>query len=186
MSAPKILVISNTPFFGGGEAFIVDTLVHLREPLYYLVRNTTLADSLPADRVFRFSKTSFAGQLSEVRRVIAGLDPDCVIFNGGRTLFFVPWVRAKRKILYRHTTNQCIGNRLKRLIYDLSLHVCYSRADAVVHVSEFARREQKLFKDKAVCIHHGVVPLPYEPKSGSGPVRFLFLGRTERTKALKS
>ena len=87
MSAPKILVISNTPFFGGGEAFIVDTLVHLREPLYYLVRNTTLADSLPADRVFRFSKTSFAGQLSEVRRVIAGLDPDCVIFNGGRTLF---------------------------------------------------------------------------------------------------
>ena len=112
MSAPKILVISNTPFFGGGEAFIVDTLVHLREPLYYLVRNTTLADSLPADRVFRFSKTSFAGQLSEVRRVIAGLDPDCVIFNGGRTLFFVPWVRAKRKILYRHTTNQCIGNRL--------------------------------------------------------------------------
>lgn len=185
MSAPKILVISNTPFFGGGEAFIVDTLVHLREPLYYLVRNTTLADSLPADRVFRFSKTSFAGQLSEVRRVIAGLDPDCVIFNGGRTLFFVPWVRAKRKILYRHTTNQCIGNRLKRLIYDLSLHVCYSRADAVVHVSEFARREQKLFKDKAVCIHHGVVPLPYEPKSGSGPVRFLFLGRTEPDKGIE-
>ena len=68
---------------------------------------------------------------------------------------------------------------------DLSLHVCYSRADAVVHVSEFARREQKLFKDKAVCIHHGVVPLPYEPKSGSGPVRFLFLGRTEPDKGIE-
>lgn len=184
MSAKKILIISNTPFYGGGEQFIVSTLSILPETNYYLVNNDTLVNKLPARQVFRFTQHSFIGQIKEVHRLKSQLHPDCIIFNGGSTLFFAPFIRNKHKILYRHTTNLCIKNKLKRVLYNILLHISYLFAKTIVHVSKSAYNEQKLFKQKAKFIYHGITPLPYRFKQINKPIKFLFVGRTEPDKGI--
>ncbi len=184
MSTKKILVISNTPFFGGGEQFIVSTLSLLPNINYYIVNNDTLAGNLPSKQVFRFSRHTFIGQLKEVRRINNQIRPDCIIFNGGNSLFWAPFIHCGHKILYRHTTNLCINNTLKRLIYNILLHISYLFADIIVHVSKAAYKEQILFKRKATVIYHGINPISYRFKSIESPIKFLFVGRTEPDKGI--
>jgi candidate alpha-glycosyltransferase; glycosyltransferase family 4 len=181
----KVLVVSTTPFFGGGEAFIVNTLSKINRDIYYLVRCNELLNFLPSSKVKSLASDSLVGQIKEVNRYAKEIQADCVLLNGGSSIYFTPFIGCRSKIIYRHTTNYSVSNIFKRFLYIFLLHVCYAFANCIVHVSAFSLGEQKLFLRKACYIHHGVkMDIPYHKKPGEGPVRFLFVGRTEAAKGI--
>ena len=181
----KVLVVSTTPFFGGGEAFIVNTLSRINRDIYYLVRCKELFDYLPSSKMKFLASDSLVGQIKEVNNYTKEIKADCVLLNGGSSIYFTPFINCGLKIIYRHTTNYSVSNILKRCLYVFLLHICYAFANRIVHVSSFSLNEQKLFLRKACFIHHGVkMNIPYHKKPGEGPIRFLFVGRTEAAKGI--
>ena len=180
----KILVISTTPFYGGGESFVANTLSCISENMAYYVSCKELFDRLGKHEVYKFNKTSILGQINEVNHFLKNnKDIDCVLFNGGNTIFFVPFVWNVRKIFYRHTTNMNISNCSKRIVYILLWHICYFFCDKIIHVSSYSLKEQKFFLSKAICIHHGVV-LDTPRKIRKDVHSFLYVGRLDKSKGI--
>lgn len=186
----KILVVSNAPFFGGGEQFVLSVLTQLADNTYFMVYDSILAAELPKNRQERFSSDSFWKQKKQLRRFLKeNRDFDTIILNGGSTIFFAPFIRSTKHklIIYRHTTNESIRNSLKRLIYCLLLHISYAYAEKVIHVSEHSKKQQKFFKKKATTIHNGVAPIDSSSKyqnTPKKPLNILYLGRTEPSKGI--
>ena len=180
----KILIVSNNPFYGGGEVFILETISKLKNfNIYYLVKNDELYDALPKGRKNKFYKNTFWGQIKEMNGIIQMLSVSVVIFNGGSTLFFTLFVPSVKKILYRHTTNKSISI-FKRWLYIPLLHFCYMVADKIIHVSQYSLSEQKLAKQKATYIHHGIYVLPYKSHEAKLPLNVLFVGRIDCSKGI--
>jgi glycosyltransferase involved in cell wall biosynthesis len=192
----NILIVSNVPTFGGGEYYISEVLSILEryEDVQYLVKSQILFDKLAKNRskVFSFSSNTFFGQLSEVKRIVKVEQPDIVLLNGGRALFFALFLLRRNILTIRHSTNRyavCrVPNRfiqlLYRTLYACLLHAAYFFSDAVVHVSNYSMKEQRLFKKKAVCIHNGLPDVASPERKVKLPVRFLFLGRTDTSKGI--
>ena len=49
MTKKNILVVSNSPFLGGGEVFVAKILSNIQEP-FFLVRNEKLYDLLDTEK----------------------------------------------------------------------------------------------------------------------------------------
>ena len=100
----RILIVSNTPFFGSGEQFIVSILSSL-ENAYFIVLNPYLYSKLPNSKKVLFSSKHQRIQLKQIKGMIKKWDIDIVLLNGGRSIFFTPFLGDVKKIIYRHTTN---------------------------------------------------------------------------------
>lgn len=72
----------------------------------------------------------------------------------------------------------------KRLAYIIILHVCYKHADFIIHVSEFALKEQKFFRNKADFVYHGVHKFFCKKNGICYPIKFLYVGRIEKSKGV--
>ncbi len=181
----NILIVSTTPFFGGGENFVSSVLAKI-DGACFLVRDSTLASRLAADRCMQFSSDNIWVQYREIRQALRIFQPKIVIFNGGRSMYFTLLFRKPYRIVYRHTTNQSVLRGLKRWIYIVLLHLCYAAADKVIHVSKFALQQQKCCRKKAVAIHNGLPEILQTKirREIKGPLRVLFVGRLERAKGL--
>ena len=182
----KLLIISVSTFYGGGESFITNTLTSLQNyfDVYYIVRDGTLYDFLPKNKRYKFKNNSFINQINEVKEIINKLSISITILNGGRTLFFTPFLKNKTKnIMYVHSTNKSVPV-IKRLIYILLIHYCYIFANKVIHVSDYSKNQQKIVNKNSIRIYNGVDILPYKERSFSLPLRFLFLGRTGKSKGI--
>lgn len=180
----KVLIISTTPFYGGGESFIVKTLDKIANNNVYFVNNVDLCEKLEGKEVSMFKSQIIASQILEINSYLRKhKEIKNVIFNGGNTVFFLPFVQADNKIYYRHTTNMCIENIFRRFFFILMWNFCYFFADRIIHVSNYSLNEQKLFRSKALCIYHGVDnDVPYIERSSVKS--FLYVGRLDRTKGI--
>ena len=180
----KVLVISTTPFYGGGESFIVNTLDKVSKSNVYFVNNQPLYNKLNKRCAIMFKSRNILSQIIEVRTFLRlHNDINNVIFNGGNTIFFIPFIYAGNKIFYRHTTNKCIENKYRRLLYIILWNLCYLFADKIVHVSNYSLHEQKLACSKALCIHHGIdVSIPYIERDSVKKI--LFVGRLDKAKGI--
>jgi glycosyltransferase involved in cell wall biosynthesis len=196
MFSKKILIISNNPVFGGGEYYISEILSILEqyEDVQYLVKDQILFDKLNKNsrKIFSFSSNTFFAQLKELKKVIKIEQPYIVLLNGGRTLFFAPFLSKSKIIVIRHSTNRYAVCRipsafiqfLYRTLYICLLHIVYFFPDIIIHVSNYSMKEQKLFKNKAVCIRNGLHDVVIDEKREKLPIRFLFLGRTDISKGI--
>ncbi|MDR1022897.1 MAG: glycosyltransferase family 4 protein [Prevotellaceae bacterium] len=193
----KILIIGNGLCYGGAEYYISDILSRLSGDfdILYLVADKTLMEKLQSTggKVAAFSTHTFVRQMQEVRSAIRREKPDIALLNGGNGIFFTPFLRGVKKIIVRHSTNRVAVCRvpnnnffqlLYRTLYVCLLHAAYFFSDAVVHVSNYSMKEQKLFRRRAVCIHNGLPDAVSPERKVKLPVRFLFLGRIETFKGI--
>jgi glycosyltransferase involved in cell wall biosynthesis len=162
--------------------------------VFYLVADKILAEKLMSNnsKVAIFSTHTFVNQIKETRIMLLQEKPDIVLFNGGNAILFPPFLQNKqiKKVTIRHSTN-CYAvcrvpniQRLYRNLYSCLLHIAYFFCDAVIHVSEYSMKEQKLFRKKAICIYNGLPDIIVSERKLRAPVRFLFLGRTDTSKGI--
>lgn len=182
-----IIVISSTPFWGGAETFILNTLARLSKfyNIYYIVNNNGLAKKLPVGSTFLFKKKSYFQRVLEVKRLAKKVSADILMFNGSNIVYSLPLFWGYNKIYYRHTTNLYVP-RSRRWLFRLIMRIVYMSADLSIHVSEYSLSEQSV--GKGLCIHNGIQTLDFLNRREIGkrkPVKFLFCGRLEIAKGIR-
>ena len=180
----NILVISDSPFFGGGEIFILKVLQKI-PGTFFIVLCDELYHNLPNDRSVLFSSTNKFLQYKEIKGIVRKYSIDTLILNGGRTIIFAPFFPKCKVVIYRHTTNESVHPRLKRVLSIFILHFCYIYANKVVHVSNFSKREQKICKKKAEIVYNGVSYSPKVERVYYSPLKLLFLARLDKSKGIE-
>lgn len=182
----KILIVSNVPFWGGGENFIAETLSRLSAffDLRYIVLNEQLYNVLPITERFKFRKQRLWGQFRELLEIKKRENPDLILFNGGSIFYFMPFISCK-KVLYRHSTDK-YAPFLLRWFYKIIMNTVYYFADMTIHVSEYSRREQRLNKGKSICIHNGIkIGPPIVKEKISLPLKIVYCSRLEESKGIR-
>lgn len=182
----KILIVSNVPFWGGGENFIAETLSRLSVyfDLRYIVLNEQLYNILPKEERFRFRNKRLWGQYRELIEIKKREKPDLILFNGGSIFYFLPFICC-RKVLYRHSTDKYAPS-LWRWLYKIVMNIAYYFADMTIHVSEYSRSEQLLNKDKSICIHNGIeLTKPIKRSDVHSPLKILYCSRLEESKGIR-
>ena len=181
----KILWVSTCPFVGGGEQFLVNTLLPLADEfeLMGLAATDWLSHEMPDTRLFQHN--GFWGRIREVNALVKEQKPDIVLLNGGSALYMAPFLPGKR-VLIRHTTDEAVTAGPKRWLYRAVMGTVYKAATRVVHVSQYALTQQRVATEKGIAILNGVVPLPERSDFfiGGRPLRLLYCGRMEREKGV--
>lgn len=183
----RILVVSNSLIYGGGETFIVNTLRPLSTfyEMFFLVYNNKLYEQLP--NAILMKSVNLIKQLSEITNVTQDFQPDLIIYNGGSTLFLSIFVRFP-KLLLRHTTNEYVRGFMKPIFYNWVLHIAYAKADKIVHVSNYSAEQQRMFNYKKETIYNGTNLAT--PKKifydGKRPLRLLFCARIDPSKGIET
>lgn len=180
----KILIISSTEFFGGGEQFIANTLSQLEKEfeVKFLINNDILESKLSTQNAVRFSSNSKFAQLIQIKQLIKRWEPELLVFNGSNISYFAPLFTSVKKVYFRHTTNNAVP-LYKRWLYEILMNVLYRTLDMTIHVSKYSLSEQH-FGNK-VCIHNGIHILPFEGKKRvSLPLSILYCGRLEKAKGI--
>ena len=181
----KVLVVSNNPFYGGGEAFIVSTLLPLQDTfkMLFLVRNAELSDQLPEKTLLE--SNTLVGQRSELSACLRKFQPDLVVYNGGSTLFLSLCFSAP-SLLIRHTTDDCVEGSLRRFFYKIGLHSAFALSHHTVHVSAYSATQQHIARNRMTVIHNGGIKRPDRASwyDGQRPLRALYCGRLVRGKGL--
>lgn len=181
----RTLIVSNTSFFGGGETFVESVLSQLKD-VCFIVRSYTLYERLDQTKTIVFKSDNRAEQLCEIKEAVKTFNADTVILNGGSTIYFAPFLRNIKVVIFRHSTNRAAGGIFKQIIYSTILHCCYAFATKIIHVSDFSRREQKLFTKRAITIHNGVMDThPERYRISERRLRLLYLGRVDESKGIK-
>lgn len=181
----KILIISSTPFFGGAEQFVVNTLSRLKRyySVYYLVANDDLRCQLPKENTYQFNSASIFLKISEITEVAKKINPDLLLFNGSNIAYTLPFFRGYKKIYYRHTTNLYVP-KLRRWLFEIIMNWLYRNANLTIHVSKYSLSEQK--KGNGTYIHNGIMPVTdkYESNGRIEPLKVLFCSRLEKAKGI--
>jgi glycosyltransferase involved in cell wall biosynthesis len=185
----KILIVSFTPFFGGGESFIVSILSKISNNLFYIVANEHLYTILKNNNKYLLKPGSFLSRIRLVKKYIYDNHIDIVILNGGSALFAAPFLNQIPTIGIRHTLNSCIP-LTKKWYYIILLHIAYYSFDVIVHVSNKSRREQLLFNKKSITIYNGVeikstdTDKKLSRARKNDALRFIFIGRVSKDKGV--
>lgn len=113
MFRKRLLIVSATSFYGGGESFVVNTLTKLSSEydLYYIVQNDYLYSLLLKENanVFYFKKGGLMQILMDVQHVIDNISPDITILNGGRSIYMTPFLkRTKKNYLSSYNKQLCV------------------------------------------------------------------------------
>lgn len=183
----KIVWISTCPFVGGGEKFVVNTLLPLADDfqLVGLAATDWLCQQMPETRLFH--QGNLWGQIVQARNLVRAEKPDLVVLNGGSALYMAPFLKAKT-VLIRHTTDEYVTAGAKRWLYQRIMGRSYRAATQVAHVSRYALSQQRVAVEKGRAILNGVYPLPERSEFyiGNRPLRLLYCGRMEPEKGVQA
>ena len=183
----KILWIDLATGFGGQEKFVVEiSKIFARDhsfEIYVLTLNETLYLNLrnSINCFFYQDKFSILKTIKRINLITNKVNPDCIFFNGNRSVFFLPFVLHKRKIAYLHSNKYFIPNILKRTISLLLLNFSYIFARKVIHVSKLSSNDVFWFnRYKLDIIYNGVDVNLYRPSlilESNAKLIVAFIGR---------
>ena len=195
----KILVVSNTPFWGGGEAYCAKLVEMLSEryEVGAVVANSRLGQLLYSISVptWKLYAEKHAGNLRRylyaafnLARAIREFKPDVVHLNGQSETYFasIPrWFQIPITST-RHTNFDDRVSRLKRFLATRNLQII----ERTVCVSSLLMRQLSNVVDeqRLIAIPNWLdslpVPLPYGQRSPGKPFRLLYVGRIVRDKGI--
>jgi glycosyltransferase involved in cell wall biosynthesis len=90
-----------------------------------------------------------------------------IIFNGGRAIYLIPFIKHENKIAYRHSTFRFVTNLFKKLIMIFSSILSFCFAQRIVLLFENAKNEIKVFRNKITIINNGIDVCSYSKKDYS-------------------
>jgi glycosyltransferase involved in cell wall biosynthesis len=175
----RILIVSFTSIFGGGETFIINILSKVTENLYYLVACEQLYKTLESNNKYLLMERVFTKRIKVIKDLIRNKHIDIVVLNGGSALYAAPFLNHVRKVSIRHTLNAYYSYSY----FFILLHIAYFASDRVIHVSNISKKEQLLFRNKAVVIYNGV-KIKEKHIVHNDIMKFLFIGRLDRSKGV--
>ena len=195
----RVLMVSMTPFFGGGEAFCVK-LAKVLEGRYELgaaIADPHLSELLgllgipvwALSRVLlRVPVARYPGAALVIARAIREFKPDVVHLNGQSENYFarIPWSLGVPAISIRHTNFDASVSSFKRYLAARSLRAI----EKTVCVSSMLKQQLSGVVDerKLTVIQNWIDPLPqastYIPPKAGEPFRLLYVGRLVRDKGI--
>jgi glycosyltransferase involved in cell wall biosynthesis len=196
---PRVLLVSATAFFGGGEVHYVKLarLLMERYEVAAIVCDNRLGDELEAGgvRVWRLNvqpeasrPRKFWALLWLSIRAVWGYKPRVVHLNGGLELYLAPVIKSLRTplIVTYHTVESSRQAGIKRRLLTLSLRcaetvICISRAVQLQLQQVFGIR-------RTIVLSNWLDPMP-QPSPRRAPVkdrplRILYVGRVEPAKGI--
>lgn len=153
----KIAILDLNPFFGGGQKFLLTLQKNLsnRDAYHYLVKDKNTFEQLSGSSKYLIEEDNFLSQIKKINNFIVSHDIEIVIFNGNRPIYFLPFIKVKKKIAYKHTSNNAFSG-YKRFLGHVLLNFCYLFSDKIVILYEDARKEVLVNKGKVRVINNGV------------------------------
>lgn len=77
----------------------MNTLSRINRDIYYLVRCKELYNHLPSSKMKFLASDSLVGQIKEVNNYAKEIKADCVLLNGGSSIYFTPFINCGLKII---------------------------------------------------------------------------------------
>ena len=184
--AKNIAILDLNPFFGGGQKFLLMLQKYLsnRDNYYFLVKDKSTYEILNGEKKLFIKEDSFFSQIKIVNDFISLHNIEIVIFNGNRPIYFVPFIKVKKKIAYKHTSNNAFQS-YKRLLGHFILNSCYLFCDRIVLLYDNAKKEVFWSNNKVRIINNGVeLPSILEKKTSSPIVNILCISRLDSNKGI--
>lgn len=182
----KVAILDLNPFFGGGQKFILTVQKNLSnlDNYYFLVRDKSTFDQLIGDNKIYLSDDFFYSQIKTINNFISANNIDIVIFNGNRPIYFSPFIKVKKKIAYKHTSNNAFQT-FKKHIGHFALNFSYLFCHKIVLLYDEARTEVLWSKNKIKIINNGVDPsLLIRKQKDSRKIKFLCVSRLDSNKGI--
>src|ERR1700743_1456298 len=184
-----ILMVSVTPFKGGGETHDAKLaqLLAERYELQAVVSNPWLKDQMVnlGIPVTRIRSTGLMGRYALFALVFLKhcllSRPAAAHLNGQGEAYFSPLFKlfGIKTVIARHTPLNIVNNWIKRIV----VSVCYRLADKVICVSSVVRRDMEniIHHDRIITISNWLMDeefsCPRQFRATSEPFRLLFVGR---------
>jgi glycosyltransferase involved in cell wall biosynthesis len=182
----KVAILDLTPFFGGGQKFLLTIQKHLsnKDNYYFLVKDQSTFDQLQGENKYLIKEDNFLLQIKRINSLILLHDIEIVIFNGNRPIYFSPFIKVKNKIAYKHTSNNAF-QFYKRQLGHLILNLCYLCCDRIVLLYDNAKNEVFWNKKKIRIINNGVESFNFiEHKYRSSILNVLCISRLDSNKGI--
>lgn len=176
----KILVVSLTNFYGGGENFIATHLQNINDiDFFYNIASEQLFEQLLTKNKCLLSNTSLIKLSKQIKKIVKQNQIEVIILNGGRSLFLAPLLHKELPCVgIRHTLNSYVnGFLLYKSFYIFLLNLSYCFMHKVVHVSQKSKSEQFFAKRNSLVIYNGVDAKTPKENHFSDKTVFLFAGR---------
>jgi len=188
----KILIVDLTPFFGGGQRFVMALATAFQQTdveLYSVVKCKQLYDILPDNTSYILGTEGMLGKIRIINEQIKLRSIDKVILNGNAVIYLAPFIRCKNKIAYKHTSNNAFFG-IRRLLGPLLLNLSYLFCHHIVLLYNAAQKEVFSFnRIKVNIIHNGIsIKKKHIPDNKTVfPKKIIFgvLSRVEANKGLE-
>jgi glycosyltransferase involved in cell wall biosynthesis len=196
MKYKRVLLVSTTPFLGGGEVFCRHfvKLLQSRFQLSAIVHSSDLHSQLeqmiPVRLIHSDTKSSTWMRYAQTAKILceelSSNGPAIVILNGQGEAYLAPILLAYRspKIIIRHTSLDLESGRLKQFVYRQNARL----VNCVVSVAEHIQVAQKHFlsHEKNVFVPNWVPQSAVKtPRQSQGStLRVVYSGRLVKEKGL--
>ncbi|MGJ1242316.1 glycosyltransferase family 4 protein [Sphingobacterium siyangense] len=155
----KILIVDLTPFFGGGQRFVLslaDAFPQTDVALYSIVKCKQLYDILPKNTSYFLGTEGKIGAIKIINEQIKLNRIDKVILNGNAVIYLAPFIRCKNKIAYKHTSNNAFSG-IRQILGPLLLNFSYLFCHRIVLLYNKSRNEVFSFnRSKVNIIYNGI------------------------------
>jgi len=181
----NVVILDLTPFFGGGQKFLLTIQRHLsnKDNYYFLVKDRSTFNQLEGENKYFIEEDNFLLQIKRINSFISLYDIDVVIFNGNRPIYFSPFIKVKNKIAYKHTSNNAF-QFYKRQLGHLILNLCYLFCDRIVLLYDNAKKEVFWNKKKIRIINNGVESFNLIEHKNRSSINVLCISRLDSNKGI--
>ncbi len=183
----KVAILDLTPFFGGGQKFLLTIQKYLSniDDYYFLVKDRNTFNQLQGENKYFIEEDNLLSQIKRINTFILLNDIEVVIFNGNRPIYFSPFIKVKNKIAYKHTSNNAF-QFYKRQLGHFILNLCYLNCDRIVLLYENAKKEVFWNKNKIRIINNGVESSNLmQYKNSSSILNILCVSRLDSNKGIE-